>query len=112
MRSTGISVDVDVSGAVTPLPPAVELAAYRIVQEGLTNVLKHAAATRAVVRVGIDADVLVVEVVDDGAGAGATDGGGHGLAGMRERVALFGGALRAGDRVGGGFEIHARIPVA
>jgi signal transduction histidine kinase len=112
MRATGISVDVEVNGAVTSLPPAVELAAYRIVQEGLTNVLKHADATRALVRVGIDAAVLVVEVVDDGSGAGTTSRGGHGLAGMRERVALFGGALRAGDRAGGGFEIHARIPVA
>jgi signal transduction histidine kinase len=114
MRQAGVAVDVTVRGASRALPPAVALSAYRIVQEALTNVLKHAgpASARVLVEYG-DAGV-VLSVTDDGRGAAANLSGpaprGHGLVGMRERAALFGGELAAGPRPGGGFEVRARIP--
>jgi signal transduction histidine kinase len=117
---SGPPVQVVVDGEPAELPPAVDLAAYRVVQESLTNVVRHAGPARATVRVAYAADGVVVEVTDDGAGgpvparapsAGA-DGGGHGIAGMRERVASLGGELRAGPRPQGGFQVWARLPLA
>ena len=87
--------------------------AYRIVQEGLTNVLKHAGPNaRARVRVALTESGVEVSVTDDGRGASAPDGGGHGLAGMRERVEVVGGWLRAGPAPGGGFAVTAHLPIA
>ena len=110
-REAGLSVELRVEGDPQPLPAGVDLTAYRLVQEGLTNALKHARAERAqvVVRYG-DGD-LEVTVCDDGRGAGSGDGGGHGLVGMRERVAVFGGELEAGPRVEGGYRLRAKLPV-
>ena len=111
VRDTGLAVEVAREGEPRPLPPGVDLAAYRIVQEALTNVLKHAgpAHARVTVRYG-DRDVGL-EIVDDGRGQGLNgDGGGHGLVGMRERVALYGGTLEAQPAPGGGFRVQARLP--
>jgi signal transduction histidine kinase len=93
------------------LPPIVQSAAYRIVQESLSNVIKHAGPARAVVQVEHQSDVLVLDIRDDGHGAGQrVDGGGHGLRGMRERVSHLGGTLVAGPAPDGGWRVHARIP--
>jgi signal transduction histidine kinase len=120
-RDAGLPVELAVSGTRRPLPAGIELSAYRIVQEALTNARRHAAADH--VRVGIvyEGDTVDVRVADDGRGASAalrqTNGGrrspgeGQGLIGMRERVDLYGGTLRAGPRPGGGFEVHARLPI-
>jgi signal transduction histidine kinase len=116
VRAAGLPVVLRVDGARPDLPAGVDLSAYRIVQEGLTNTLKHGrGVTRATVTLRYRPDDLFVEVSDDGA-ASLTDGGaeartGHGLIGMRERVALYGGELFAGPRVGGGFEVRARFPL-
>ncbi len=112
VRAAGLPVDVHVEGERVDLPPGVDLSAYRIVQEALTNALKHAGRARAVVRVVYGPDAVDVEVRDDGAGAatGNGDGGGHGLIGIRERVALVGGDLDAGPVPGGGFAVRARLP--
>jgi signal transduction histidine kinase len=115
-RETGLPVDLEIEGEPVPLPAGVDLTAYRLVQEGLTNTIKHAAARHAEVRVSYDPGHVEIEVCDDGRGAdGAalTSGdGGHGLVGMRERVSIYGGELEAGPRPGGGFRLRARIPVA
>jgi signal transduction histidine kinase len=87
----------------------VELSAYRIVQEALTNVMKHARASRVDVLLHYDDRSLALEVSDDGVG-GETNGAGHGLIGMRERATLYGGALTAGRRPNGGFVVAARLP--
>ena len=88
------------------------LAVYRIVQEALTNVLKHAGPARAQIDVVFGVRELDLQISDDGRGAGAgADGGGHGLVGMRERVSLYRGALEAGPRDGGGFIVRARLPI-
>jgi signal transduction histidine kinase len=106
----GLAVDVQVSGAPAPLPLGLELAAFRIVQEALTNTRRHARATRACVRLDHTPDGLRIEVTDDGRGpSGGPDG--HGLVGMRERAALYGGSLDAGPAVGGGFRVSAVLPV-
>ena len=89
----------------------IDLTAYRLVQEGLTNALKHAKATHAEVLVRYDDGSVELVVRDDGTGGGNGDGGGHGLVGMRERVAVCGGELHAGPRPNGGFELRARLPV-
>ncbi|MEV2248837.1 histidine kinase [Streptomyces sp. NPDC049970] len=115
-RNAGLPVEVACTDPDSPLPAAVDLAAYRIIQEALTNVRKHAGtgtkAEVSVVRVGETAEVTVL---DDGRGAdartGPADGGGHGLIGMRERVTALGGTLTAGPRYGGGFRVHAILPV-
>jgi signal transduction histidine kinase len=117
----GPPVRVVVDGAPAELPPAVDLAAYRVVQESLTNVVRHAGPATATVRVAYRAADVVVEVSDDGGSAPAPlwgspgpsgpDGGGHGIAGMRERVAALGGELRAGPRPQGGFQVWARLPL-
>jgi signal transduction histidine kinase len=92
-----------------PLPPEVGLAVYRIVQEALTNVTRHAAASAAVVRVRPEGGDVLVEVEDDGTGAPGAPG--NGIVGMRERARALGGALSAGPRAGGGFRVHARLPL-
>jgi len=108
VRDAGLAVQLQTKGEPVPLPPGVDLSAYRIVQEALTNVLKHAHASHAEVLVGYHPGELELEISDDG--HGPTDGpGGHGLVGMRERVALYGGTLQAGQRDGGGYRLHARL---
>jgi signal transduction histidine kinase len=114
MRAAGLPVELSIEGDHDDLPPALDLSAYRIVQEALTNTLKHAGAARARVQIRRSSDAVTIEVVDDGAGIGSSDhsGIGHGLVGMRERVALFGGELQAAPRLEGGFAVYARLPVA
>ncbi|MDP8975107.1 MAG: sensor histidine kinase [Actinomycetota bacterium] len=114
-RAAGLNVAFTVEGQQRSLSPGLDLSAYRIVQEALTNVLKHAGQTRAVVAVRYGANDLEVEVVDEGnEGPVATprsDGAGQGLVGMRERVLLFGGELDVGSRPGGGYAVRARLPL-
>jgi signal transduction histidine kinase len=112
LRAAGLEVDARVDGEPRPLPPAVDLSAYRIVQEATTNVLKHARARRVDIRVHYTEAMLALDIRDDGPGDGgdASSSSGHGLIGMRERVALFGGELRAGRDPAGGFSVHARLP--
>jgi signal transduction histidine kinase len=93
------------------LPPGVDLSAYRIVQEALTNALKHAGPARARVLLRYDADELELEIADDGAGSGGGAGTGQGLIGMRERVSVYGGELEAGRRPGGGYALRVRLPL-
>ena len=111
-REAGLPVDIRIEGEATELPAGVDLTAYRLVQEGLTNAMKHAKASRAevVVRYGLDA--VELQVSDDGRGFsdGNADSGGHGLVGMRERVAVYGGELQAGPRPEGGYMLRARLP--
>jgi signal transduction histidine kinase len=113
----GLAVKLRVEGARPELPAGVDLSAYRIVQEALTNVVKHAGPARAQVVVCYGDQEVAVEITDDGkgvapAGDGRTAKVGHGIIGMRERVALFGGDLEAGPRPGGGFRVAARLPFA
>jgi signal transduction histidine kinase len=113
MAGSGLQVNVQVEGEPGPVAPGVDISAYRIVQEALTNVLKHADAVRATVRVQHSDGGLEIEVTDDGtARAVATqeNGQGHGLSGMRERVALYGGTLEAGPVPAGGWRVVARLP--
>jgi len=113
-RAAGLSVTLKVEGAVRPLPEALDLSAYRIVQEALTNSLKHAGPSQACVRVRYAPDALELEISDTGRGAAPparVDGAGRGLIGMRERVALFGGALDAGPASNHGFRVRARLPL-
>ncbi len=134
-REAGLPVEVAVEGEPRPLPAGIDLSAYRIVQEALTNSLRHAGPARADVRVCYGREVLEVQVTDDGRGGpgvvgdggdliavtigpdgvlevpGRRNGGRHGLIGMRERVALFGGTLEAGPRPGGGYRVAARLPL-
>ncbi|MEV1071128.1 sensor histidine kinase [Micromonospora parva] len=117
LAGAGLAVEVRVVGDPRELPAAVDLAAYRVVQEALTNVLRHAGVSRAQVTVDYRADEVTVEVTDRGVGPGragaapADDEAGHGLAGMRERVAALGGRLSTGPRAGGGFRVYAGLPV-
>jgi signal transduction histidine kinase len=111
VRAAGIEVDLDVDGDQRDLPPGVSFTAYRIVQEALTNVLKHAGRARAHVVVRAEPGVLALQVSDDGRGVnGRAPNGGHGLVGMRERVAVYGGTLHAAPRPGGGFQVDAVLP--
>ena len=114
IERAGLPITLDVEGERTALPAGVDLCAYRIVQEGLTNALKHAGPAHAEVVLRYAPRALDVEVRDDGRGLPERngDGSGHGLIGMRERVALYGGRLETGPRDGGGFEIHAHLPLA
>ena len=116
VSDTGLAVEMSVDGTARELPEGISLCVYRIIQEALTNTLKHAAATRAQVSLRYGADELTVRVTDDGRGiteAGANGGaGGHGLIGLRERVALFDGELQAGPSAEGGYCVSARLPVA
>jgi len=110
MRAAGLSVEMSITGEPRSLPTGVDISAYRIVQEALTNVLKHAGASHVTVRVGFG-DELVLEVEDDGVGAPPLIHDGHGIVGMRERVALYGGTLDVGASRGGGLGVHATLPV-
>jgi signal transduction histidine kinase len=119
VRRTGLAVDFKVEGTARPLPSGVELTAYRIVQEALTNTRKHGGPDAgASVRLVYFDDGLGLLVEDDGRGAahelyedGGADGAGHGMIGMRERVGMVGGTLDAGPRPGGGFRISALLPL-
>jgi len=113
VRAAGLTVDLVVDSDHGALPAAVDVSAYRIVQEALTNVLKHAGPAHAEVAVGCADGAVTIEVTDDGAGipASGAETGGQGLTGMRERVAIFGGELRAGPRPGGGYAVRARLPL-
>jgi signal transduction histidine kinase len=111
-REAGLPVRLEVTGVPRPLPGGVELSVYRIVQEALTNVLRHADPTRVTVTLAFRRSGLEVEVVDDGARqTDQLDGTGHGIVGMRERVALLGGELETERRVGGGYRVAARLPM-
>jgi signal transduction histidine kinase len=110
VRRAGVEVELTIEGTPRELPAALDLSAYRIVQESLTNMLNHARATRATVRVAYTDGAVELEIADDGIGAASTDGG-RGLVGMRERAAVFHGELQAGSRPGGGFAVRAKLPV-
>jgi signal transduction histidine kinase len=108
----GLPVGVTTSGEPRPLPSGIDLTAYRIIQEALTNTLKHAGPSRATVTINYAADHVGLEITDDGRGLAARgSNGGQGLLGMRERVALFGGNLDVGPRPGGGFRVRAHLPL-
>jgi signal transduction histidine kinase len=112
-RAAGLEVDLAVEGHPRPLPQSVDLSAFRIVQEALTNVLKHAGQAPASVMVDYRSDALELTIRDSGQPNGdpaSRSAGGHGLIGMRERAALFGGTLSAGPREGRGFEVRASLP--
>jgi hypothetical protein len=115
VREAGLVLTIEREGIVRPLPAGLDLAAFRIVQEGLTNVLKHAGTTTARVCLRYAARELVVRISDEGHGAAArlteSESTGHGLIGMRERVALYGGTLVAGPVPGGGWDVEARLPI-
>jgi signal transduction histidine kinase len=110
-REAGLNADLQIEGDARQLPPGIDLTAYRLVQEGLTNALKHANATSAEVLVRYDGGHVELVVRDNGRGGGSGGGSGQGLVGMRERVAVCGGELEAGPRPRGGFELRARLPV-
>ncbi|MBI5089488.1 MAG: hypothetical protein HZB15_11705 [Actinobacteria bacterium] len=115
--ASDLPVSLHLEGAGPRLPPGVELSAYRVVQEALTNVRRHAGRVDHVaVAVTHESEALVVEVTDDGRGGttrhgGGSTGGGYGIAGMRERVSMFGGSLHAGPRQGGGWRVRATFPL-
>ncbi|WP_019070895.1 sensor histidine kinase [Streptomyces hokutonensis] len=113
IRGAGVPVELTVTGTPRPLSPGVELAAYRVVQESLTNTVKHAAGADARVQVSYDEDELHVEVTDTGGrpGPAAATGNGRGLIGLRERLVVYGGTLRTGPRPLGGYRVQARIPL-
>ena len=108
--AAGLPVEVRVAGEPRELSPGLDASAYRIVQEALTNALRHAGGSRAVVTLAYGDGVLDIEVADDGVGHGDGVGNGHGLLGMRERAAVFGGRIDAGPREGGGYAVLARLP--
>jgi signal transduction histidine kinase len=112
VRAAGLDVTLAVDGTRTPLPTGLDVAAYRIVQEALTNSLKHAGGHRTRIVLRYSSDAIDLEVLDDGpSGPVRQNGGGHGLVGMRERVALYGGRLETGPRASGGFAVRARLPL-
>jgi signal transduction histidine kinase len=111
VRAAGLAVELIEEGTPGDIPAGVGLSAYRIVQESLTNTLKHAFASHVTIRVRHSGEGVEIEVTDDGVGA-SLHGEGRGLIGMRERVALYGGDLDAGSRAGGGYGVRARIPLA
>lgn len=114
VREAGLPVELCIDGDRRELPAGIELSAFRIVQEALTNALTHAGQARAQVSVRYGTDSLELEIIDDGTGAGASEaiaGGGHGLVGMRERVALYGGRLDAAHRPSGGFAVRVLLPI-
>jgi signal transduction histidine kinase len=111
VRAAGLPVQLIVEGEPRVLPPGVDLSAFRIVQEALTNALKHAGPARARVVVRYRANDLELEIADDGAGAGDGPGTGYGLIGMRERVSVYGGELQAGRQPEGGYALRVRLPI-
>lgn len=110
IREAGLPVELVVEGEPAELAPGVDLAAYRVIQEALTNALKYAGPARAWVTVRWRVDELELEIANDGRSEGGGDGAGHGLVGLRERVALVGGSIDSGQRNGGGFVVTARLP--
>jgi signal transduction histidine kinase len=113
LRDAGLPVELCVEGERRELPVGIELSAYRIVQEALTNALKHAGDAHATVHVRYGPDSLELEIADDGAGGSSrVSGGGQGLVGMRERVALYGGRLDASRGAEGGFVVRVKLPIA
>ncbi|HYM57836.1 MAG TPA: sensor histidine kinase [Solirubrobacteraceae bacterium] len=112
-RGAGLEIELRVAGEPRALPPGIDLSAYRIVQEALTNTIKHAGATHARIAVRYGERELELEVSDDGTGAATANGShqGHGLVGMRERVALYGGELWTGSGSDAGYSVRARIPL-
>jgi signal transduction histidine kinase len=111
VRKAGLAVELQVDGDPHPLPRALDLSAYRIVQEGLTNALKHARASHADVILRYRPDDLQIEVRDDGKGIEPSDGLGHGLVGVRERVKIYGGEMSTAPAAGGGFILSTRLPI-
>jgi signal transduction histidine kinase len=111
VRAAGLAVTLQVHGEAVVLPPALDLSAYRILQEALTNTLKHANARQAQVTVQYCPEEIRLEVSDDGRGPTVTDGLGHGLVGVRERVKIYGGDMSTGPAVDGGFVLRARMPL-
>ena len=109
--AAGTRVEISASGRVRPLPEGIELSAYRIIQEALTNIVKHAATDHAEVRLAYEPEHLALEVIDNGPGAGSPTPDGHGLTGMRERAALHGGTLDAGPLPTRGYRVAARLPL-
>jgi signal transduction histidine kinase len=112
MRQAGLQVELEVRGDARAVADGIDRSAYRIVQEALTNTIKHAGLVPTRVTVSYGADDLTLEVADDGAGRASANPGGHGLAGMRERVRLYGGELDVHSRNGHGFVVRARFPLA
>jgi signal transduction histidine kinase len=108
----GLPVQLHLDGEPVALSRAIDLSAYRIVQEGLTNALKHARATHADVTVRYRPDELQIEVRDNGAGTTTNNGRGHGLLGVRERVKIYGGEMSAGTANGSGFVLSTRLPLS
>jgi signal transduction histidine kinase len=111
VRAAGLPVELDVEGNPRELPPGVDLAAYRVIQEALTNALKYAGPAHAWVTVHWADGELELEIANDGREASGANGGGHGLAGMRERVSLYGGRIETGSRDGGGYVVRAHLPL-
>jgi signal transduction histidine kinase len=120
VRAAGLALELEVAGDLGELPRALDVAAYRIAQEALTNVLRHAPSAATTLRISHEGNTIRLCVTDDGAGGALVvnsehDGrravGGHGLVGMRERAAMFGGTLEAGPQPGGGFAVRASFPV-
>lgn len=111
VRETGLPVDLSVEGEPRDLPPGVDLSAYRVIQEALTNALKYAGPARAWVTIRWLERHVVLEIANDGRSEPGGDGAGHGLMGLRERVALVGGTVDSGPREGGGFVVTARLPL-
>jgi signal transduction histidine kinase len=111
VREAGLPVELSVEGDPKVLAPGVDLAAYRVIQEALTNALKYAGPAHAWVSVRWRADALEVEIANDGSSEPGGEGGGHGLVGLRERVSLVGGSIESGPREGGGFVVRARLPI-
>ena len=115
VRAGGVPVDLRVTGEPRPLPPGVQLCLYRVVQEALTNVLKHAPGANAAVELAYRAGEMTVSVIDDGKGVDPDrkrGRGGHGLIGMRERAKLYGGTIVVGPRSEGGFGVHLTLPTS
>jgi signal transduction histidine kinase len=111
-REAGLPVELRVEGEPVQLPAGLDLTAYRLVQEGLTNAIKHARAEHAEVVVHYRDGQVELTVVDDGQGDGEGEKGGNGLVGMRERVSVYGGELDAGPRPEGGYKLHATLPLS
>ena len=113
VREAGLPVELEVEGEPQELPPGIDLSAYRVIQEALTNALKYAGPAQAWVTIRWHTGELELEIANDGRSEPGGDGeGGHGLAGLRERVALVGGDVTSGPRAGGGYVVTARLPLA
>jgi signal transduction histidine kinase len=112
MPDSGVPVTVESTGERRPLPPAVDLAAYRVIQESLTNVLRHAEGASVTVRLEFEPEQVSIDVLDTGSAGHGTVVDGHGILGMRQRAEALGGWLRAEPAAGGGFHVAARLPIA